>query len=465
MEKRMNNKDLSVKRSAIFKERLKQKGIHGIKEQSIPLRKNTDLNPLSFAQQRMWFLDQLEPNSGAYIIPYIIQLDGKLDVWALEHSIDEVIRRHESLRTTFSMQGNQPVQVIAATGFSRLQLINLDILSPEQQQVQIQLLSQLEAREPFRLSVGPLLRTYLLRLNEREHVLLLTIHHIISDGWSEEILLQELVTLYRAFVEGKPSPLPELPIQYADFSQWQRQWLQGDVLEKSLGYWREELRGLQPLNLPYDHPRPANQTFCGAYQKLLIPDDVCNKLKELCREREVTLFMALLAAFQVLLSRYTGQADIAIGTPIANRTRPEMEKLIGFFVNTLVVHADLSDNPSFLQLLARVREKMLEAYAHQDVPFEKLVEELHPERDLSRTPLFQTLFVEQRDLPTFENVAGLRICPRPQETATAKFDLTLIVMDTTQGIQSVIEYNTDLFEPETIRCFLGHWQMLLEGIV
>jgi amino acid adenylation domain-containing protein/non-ribosomal peptide synthase protein (TIGR01720 family) len=461
----MKNKDLSIKRAALFKERLKQKGMYTARKPDIPRRDDTKLNLLSFAQQRIWFLAQLEPNSTAYNIPYAIQLEGRLSVETLERSIAEVIRRHESLRTTFSMHGNQPVQVITTKGCAHLPLIHLEILPKEEQDAQLQYLSQQEAQAPFRLSTGPLLRTRLLRLSQDQHVLLLTIHHIISDGWSEEILLQELVTLYRAFVENKPSPLPELPIQYADFAQWQRQQLQGEILEKSLRYWREELSGLQPLHLPYDHPRPAVQTLRGAYQKRLLPDLVRDKLKALCREEDVTLFMVLLAAFQVLLSRYTGQGDIAVGTPIASRTQPEIERLIGFFANTLVVHTDLSENPSFLQLLTQTREKMLGAYAHQDVPFEKLVEELHPERDLSRTPLFQTLFVEQRDLPAFEDAAGLHIRPRPLETATAKFDLTFIFMETDQGILSVVEYNTDLFEAATMSRFLEHWQILLEGIV
>src|SRR6185312_6667979 len=359
----------------------------------------------------------------------------------------------------------QPVQVIGSGESFRVPVAELSGLLPSQREVEARWLAQQEARRSFDLAHGPLLRAALLRLNKDEHVLLVTMHHIISDGWSMSIFVRELTALYNAFVQGQPAPLPELPLQYADFAAWQRQWLQGEVLESQVRYWTEQLSGLTPVELPTDYPRPAMQTFQGANRRMVVPAELSEELKRLSQREGVTLFMTLLAAFQVLLARYSGQSDIAVGTPIANRHRTEVEGLIGFFVNTLVLRTDLSDNPSFREVLARVRDVALGAYAHQDVPFEKLVEVLQPERDLSRSPLFQVAFSLQNVPRPTEPLRGITLNPLKYENTTAKFDLTLAVTDTEQGLYCGAEYNTNLFEASTIDRLLSHWQVLLAGIV
>ncbi|HJT57763.1 MAG TPA: amino acid adenylation domain-containing protein, partial [Ktedonobacteraceae bacterium] len=430
----------------------------------VPVPRGREL-PLSFAQQRLWFLDQLEPNSTAYNIPNATRLSGKLNFHALEQSLQEVVRRHESLRTTFSTKEGQPVQVIEPCARCSLPVIELSALASEQHENEVLRLVQQEARRPFNLAHGPLLRATLLRHSENEHVVLLTMHHIVSDAWSYDIFLRELTILYNALAAGQPSPLSELSLQYADFASWQRQWLQGEVLEAQVAYWSEQLRGIPSLELPTDHPRPAVQTFRGAHQNLLLPALLSEELKRLSQREGVTLFMTLLGAFQVLLSRYSGQSDIAVGTPIANRTRAELEKLIGFFVNTLVLRCDLSDNPSFLDLLKRVREVCLEAYTHQDVPFEKLVEVLQPERDLSRSPLFQVTFQLHHAFEPSQAPRGLTVSGLSNESGTAKFDLSLAMTDSDQGLYCAVEYNTDLFEASTISRLLEHFRTLLASIV
>ena len=358
------------------------------------------------------------------------------------------------------------MQVIHAQNTDYWQVVDLSSLPSEEREHFVHQLVQTEAACPFDLERGPLLRVRLLRLDEQEHVLLLTMHHIVSDGWSGGLLVHELSTLYTAFVNKQSSPLPALPIQYADFALWQRHWLQGEVLERQVQYWREHLAAVPPLELPIDHPRPAQQTFRGARQSLLLPTTVQEQLKALSQREGVTLFMTVLAAFQVLLARYSGQSDLAIGTPIANRTHAEVEGLIGFFVNTLVLRSDLSGNPPFVQVLKRVREVALGAYVHQDVPFEKIVEVLQPERDLSRSPLFQVMFVLQ-NIPASSAPAlpGLRLMQIEREVQTSKFDLTLTVTETAQGLHCLLEYNTDLFEALTVTRLLSCWQILLEGIV
>ncbi|HEX8349346.1 MAG TPA: condensation domain-containing protein, partial [Hymenobacter sp.] len=343
---------------------------------------------LSFAQARLWFLEQLEPGSGAYNIPAAVRLTGSLDVATLEQSLNEIVQRHEALRTTFRMVSGETIQVIAPVKALTLQLVDLRDLPEATQEASVERLATESAQQPFDLAIGPLLRAKLLHLNEAEHVLLLTMHHIVSDGWSMGVMIRELAALYEAFSTGKPSPLPQLPIQYADFAHWQRQWLQGEVLAAQLSYWQQQLAGAQTvLELPTDRPRPTVQTFRGATQFLALPEPLSQKLKSLSQRSGVTLFMTILAAFQTLLYRYTGQEDICIGSPIANRNRSETEGLIGFFVNTLVLRTDMSENPSFQELLGRVREVALGAYAHQDLPFEQLVEALQPERNLSHHPL------------------------------------------------------------------------------
>ena len=431
----------------------------------LPVPRDGDL-ALSFAQQRLWFFDQLEPGLPAYNIPAAIRLKGPLDLAALERSLNEIVERHESLRTTFGKVAGQPTQVIAPALTIKLPVIDLRALPAIERETEMRRLSAAEAQRPFDLSRGPLLRATLLRLGDQEHVGLLTMHHIVSDGWSTGILIREVATLYLAFSADGSSPLPPLPIQYADYAQWQRQWFQGDVLETQLGYWKEQLAGAPAaIDLPTDHPRPAVQTFRGTHQSVVLSKQVRHGLAALGRAEAATPFMTFLAAFEVLLHRYTGQDDLVIGTPVANRNRLETEGLIGFFVNALVLRTDLSGNPRFRELLRRVREVCLGAYAHQDLPFDRLVEELRVKRDLSRNPLFQVMFeLHNTPLRTVE-VAGLTLSPVIGDDETAHFDLTLQVADTDHGLTAALVYNKDLFDPGTIARMLGNFQTLLEGIV
>jgi acyl carrier protein len=422
--------------------------------------------PLSYSQQRLWFLDQLEPGSATYNIPMAVRLQGALPVALLEASLNEVVRRHEALRTRFVSEQGRAVQVIAPTLSLRLPVVDLSGLSEGQREAEAHQLAGEEARRPFDLAQGPLLRATLLRLGEPDHVLLLTMHHIVSDGWSMNVLIREVATLCEAYRRGRESPLPALPIQYADYAVWQRQWLQGEMLAAELDYWRQQLQGAPAvLELPTDRPRPAVQTFHGARQSVRLSPELSEGLRTLSRQEGVTLFMTLLGAFQVLLSRYTGQDDISVGTPIANRHRMETEGLIGFLVNTLVLRTDLSGNPSFRELLRRVREVCLGAYGHQNVPFEQLVEALQVERNLSHSPLFQVMLVVQNASRQALEIEGLSWQPIEVDSGTAKFDLLLQVVDSESGLVGSLEYNTDLFEAATIQRLLGHWQMLLEGIV
>jgi amino acid adenylation domain-containing protein len=430
-----------------------------------PIPREGDL-PLSFGQQRLWFLDQLEGGSATYNEFFALNVNGSLQITALEQTLTEMVRRHEILRTTFPMRNGIPVQAIAPTQPVPLPMVDLQQLLEVEQAAEVRRLAIEEQTRPFDLSNDPLLRATLLRLAEESYVLLLNMHHIVCDGWSMGIFIRELSALYEAFSKGALSPLPELPIQYADFAHWQRQWLQGEVLAAHLAYWRQQLAGAPPvLELPTDRPRSAVQTFRGATQFLALPKPLSQKLKVLSQRWGVTLFMTLLAAFQTLLYRYTGHSNICVGTPIANRNRSEIEGLIGFFVNTLVLHTDLSGNPSFPELLGRVRQVALGAYAHQDLPFEQLVEVLQPDRSLSHQPLFQVMFVVHDALMTTLELSGVTLSSLEMDSETAKFDLTLSIADGEQGLMGSLEYNTDLFETATITRMLGHFQTLLEGIV
>jgi len=430
-----------------------------------PVPRNRDL-PLSFAQERLWFLDQLQPGSPFYNLCGAVRIAGQLNLTALTQSLNEILKRHEALRTRFVMADGHPVQVIAPVSNLTLPVIDLSEQSEAEREIEVKRLATEEARSPFDLSQELLLHAKLLRLAEVEHMLLLTTHHIVFDGWSMGVFMRELAALYEAFSTGKSALLLELPIQYADFAIWQRQWLQGEVLETQLSYWKQQLSGNLPvLELPTDFPRSAVQTFRGARQNFELPQTLTEELKTLSQREGATLFMTLLAAFKTLLYRYIGTEDILVGSPIANRNRAEIEKLIGFFTNTLVLRTDLSGNPSFRELLSRVREVALGAYAHQDLPFEKLVEELQPQRHLSHSPLFQVSFVLQSTLmPTLES-SGLTLNFQEVDTGTAKFDLTLFLEDTNQGLVGTMEYNTDLFHASTITRMLGYFSNLLEGIV
>ena len=432
---------------------------------------------LSFAQQRLWFLDQMEPNSSLYNIPGAIRLRGPLNQAALEQSLQEIVRRHEALRTTFPATQGRPLQCIATEHSLTLPHVDLRELRPVERDAMARKLAAEEAEQPFDLAQGPLLRAKLLVLDSAEHVLLLTMHHIVSDGWSMGVMVRELAALYEAASKGQPSGLPELPVQYADYALWQRQWLEGGVLEQQLAYWKRQLGGaaapepngrargpLTVLTLPTDGPRPPIRTARGATKELRLSRELANKLRELSHREGVTLFMTLLAAFQVLLYRYSGQDDIVVGSPIAGRGRFEVEGLIGFFVNTIPLRTDLSGEPSFSELLGRVKEVTLGAYDHQDVPFEKLVDAIAPERDLSRTPIYQVVFALQNaPLPALQ-FADIELSPFDVESTVSKFDMTLALGEVDEELRGGLEYNTDLFEAATIARMLDHYKMLLEGI-
>lgn len=430
----------------------------------VPATRNQNL-PLSFAQQRLWFLEQFLPDNPLYNFPQSFHLVGQLNLNALEQSINEIIRRHEILRTTFAFLDGQPVQIIAPTLTVPLHRIDLRSLSDSQKDTEIQRLTIEECQRSFNLNHGSLVRTTLLQLGAEEYVLLLNIHHIVFDGWSVATFFRELRLLYQAFVNGQPSPLTELPIQYADFALWQRQWLQGEVLSEQLDYWKQQLTDLPILQLPSDRPRPAIQTYRGTRQPLALCKSLTEKLTQFSQQGGVTLFMTLLAAFQTLLFRYTSSADIQVGSLIANRHHQEIESLIGFFVNTLVLRSDFSDSPTFRQLLKQVRDVTLEAYSHQDLPFEKLVEELEPERDLSRHPLFQIGFALQNVPIQALELEGLTINHRLEHNGAAKFDLFLELFETPDGISGWFEYSTDLFDAATISRIGENFQTLVAGIV
>ncbi len=417
-------------------------------------------SPLSYAQQRLWFLDQLDPDSPAYNVPVAVRVKGRLDAAALARSLNEIVLRHESLRTGFSFSGGQPVQV-STPGLS-LEMPLIDLTAhPEGGQEALRLARE-EARQPFDLRRPPLARARLIRLNAEEHVLLLTMHHIVSDGWSMGVLIREMAALYEAFAQGLPSPLAELPVQYADFAAWQREQLQGAPLERQLSYWRERLSDAPAqLELPTDRARPAVQSHRGAVRRFRLGRELTDELKTLSRREGVTLFMTLLAAFDALLARYTGQEDIVVGTPIANRHRVEVEGLIGFFVNTLALRTDLGGDPTFRELLGRVRETALGAYAHQEMPFERLVEELQPERDLGRTPLYQVMFIFQNTPVELLTLPQLSFEPVDVYSGTVKVDLVLNMQETADGLSANIEYSAELFEAGTVERMVEHFENLL----
>jgi acyl carrier protein len=433
---------------------------------------------LSFAQERLWFLDQLQPGSPAYNVPMAVMLRAP-DVPLLERVFEEIVARHEALRTTFAFEGGSPVQVIAPSLRVPIEVTDLRALAARDREQEAARLAREEARAPFDLATGPLLRARLLRLTTVDHQFLLTVHHIVCDGWSTGVLFQELNALYEAYRQGLPSPLPDLPVQYPEFAEWQRDWLQGETLDRQLGYWKPRLEGAPPLlELPTDKPRPVVQTFDGAIQPFRLAPSLSAELDRLSQREGVTLFMTLVAAFQTLLMRYSGQEDVVVGTPIAGRTRAEIEPLIGFFVNTLVLRTDLSGDPTFLELLARVKEVTLGAYAHQDLPFERLVEELQPERRVSHNPIFQVMFALQNlpaatsggasntgeDLPEEEPDEDDQRFEFQAGTETSKFDLTLSMGPSPDGLLVAFEYSTHLFEPATIRRMHWHLRTLLTSI-
>ncbi|WP_420126423.1 amino acid adenylation domain-containing protein [Longimicrobium sp.] len=421
--------------------------------------------PLSFAQERLWFLDRMEPGNAFYNLPNAVRMGGALDHAALERALGEIVRRHEALRTVFAEADGAPVQVIASFGGFVLPVEDLSGLGEADREAAARQRIQEEAARPFDLSAGPLFRAALLRLGETDHVLLLSMHHIVSDGWSLGVLLREMWALYEAFREGRASPLSALPVQYADYAAWQREQLAGEALDRQLAYWRERLSGApELLELPADHPRPAVQTYRGATVPVELSAELLERLQALGRGEGATLYMTLLAGFQVLLSRYSGSDDVVVGSPIAGRTRKEVEELIGLFVNTLVLRTDLSGDPSFRETLRRVREATLGAYAHQDVPFEKLVAELQPERTLSHTPLFQVMFQLDKAGGGGGALPGLSARGASAEQASAQFDLSLELTTTPRGLRGVLIYSTDLFDRGTAERMVGHLARVLEQV-
>ncbi|MGH9894745.1 MAG: condensation domain-containing protein, partial [bacterium] len=402
----------------------------------------------------------------AYNRSSFLRLTGRLDTAALERSLNEIVRRHEVLRTTFPSVDGRPYQLISPALTVALPIVDLRKSVKTEREAEARRLAVAEGRRPFDLTSDPPLRAALLRLDEEDRILVLTTHHIAFDGWSDGILFEELAALYKAFSTGRPSPLSDLPIQYADYAAWQRQRLDREALDTQLAYWKPQLSGAPPvLELPTDRPRPPVATFRGARQSILLPEAMSDGLKALSRHESVTLFMMLLAAFKVLLCRYTGQHDIMVGTPIAGRDRVETERLIGVFINTLVLRTDLSGDPTFRELLRRVRDVFVEACDHQELPFEKLVEELQPKRDMSRNPIFQVMF-QLRNAPkeTIE-LPDLQIDELDFDGGTATLDLTLEIVEKAEGVACRFDYNTDLFDAATITRMAGHFQTLLQGIL
>jgi amino acid adenylation domain-containing protein len=422
--------------------------------------------PLSFSQARLWFIHQLEPESSAHNLPVAYRIQGELNIVALKQSLGEIVQRHEALRTTFKAVNGEPYQVIHDRQTLPLPVLDLQHLPETERETEAQKLVTELAGQPFDLASGPLWQVQLLRLSGEDHLLLVTIHHIVFDEWSENIFFQELAELYAAFSTGKPSSLLELPIQYADFAIWQRQWLQGEILESQLDYWKQQLANVPPvLELPTDRPRPPVMSYAGKKLYLDLPKSLTANLKDLSQREGVTLYMTLLAAFKTLLYRYSHQTDIVVGSPIAGRNRTETEDLIGFFVNTLVLRTDFSGNPSVRELLGRIREVALGAYEHQDLPFEKLVEELQPERSLSYNPIFQVMFVFQNTPVGQRELLGLTLNSQSVQSKATQFDLTLELEETASGLQGCLDYNTDLFDEATISRMAGHFQTLLEAMV
>jgi amino acid adenylation domain-containing protein len=421
--------------------------------------------PVTFAQQRLLFLNQLDPTSTSYSVPWSIRISGPLNAAALERSLNEIVHRHEILRTTYDLVEGHPVQTVSPA--VHVPLIQVDLASLPDPEREAQTAAMKEAQLPLDLKNGPMVRTRLLRLLDSDHVLLVTTHHIAFDGWSRRVLVSELAALYEAFCAGKPSPLPELPLQYADYAVWQRNFLQGESLDKLLDYWKQNLAGAPTmLDLPTDRPRPAVQSYRGTSKSFALSPEISDGVTRISRQLGVTPFMTMLAAFEVLLSRYTGQQDILVGTPIANRNRAEVEGLIGLFANILPLRVRLDGDPTFRQLLERVKETALGAYAHQDMPFERLVEELRPERSLSHNPLFQVMFSLQNAPRRAFQLSGLELKPLGGVTGTtAKFDLSVFLLESEDGRSGRIEYNTEIFDAETIERMLRHYMLLLQTAI
>jgi hypothetical protein len=457
---------LSPVQRSILERRLKQKRAGAAKSQILPQRREGNSFVLSFAQQRLWFLHRLAPESSAYNIPNAIHASGPLNFEALEQSINEIRRRHEVLRTTFVVREGQPIQIVRPAAVVQLPLVDLIPITQQEKEIQAGKLIEAESNRAFDLSSEAALRVSVLRLNPDEHIILFTMHHIASDGWSMNVLVGEVGALYEAFSKGRVSPLQELPIQYADFAVWQRQWLQGGELENRQNYWKHQLSGTPPLlELPLDRPRPAKETDRGALHSMMLSQDLSAGLQMLSREQGVTLFMTILAGFKLLLHYLTNQHDIVVGTDVANRGRVETENLIGFFVNQLVLRTRISGNLTFQELLARVREVTLEAYANQDLPFEQVVELLNPDRNTMHAPLFQVKLILNHAPGEGLALPQLQLKSLNPERTTAQLDITLQLWETSAGIGGWINYNTDLFDAATMNRFATLFEKILSAVV
>lgn len=455
---------LSAGKARLMRELLKKKKIRPAEAQAISRRIAFSPCPPSFSQQRLWFLDQLKQGRALYNISQAFRLKGRPDVASLQQTLTAIVARHESLRTSFAILDGQPVQIIDINASSSLTVVDLSGLNEVICEAEVQRYVAEEAARPFDLSVSPLLRAMLLRIGVAEHVLLLTLHHIVADAWSLEVLTRELVMLYDSFSRGQTATLPPLPIQYADYAVWQREQLQGEMLEQQLEYWKQQLTGAPALNLPKDRPRPATPGFRGADESRTLPADLFKQLHELNRLEGVTMFIMMLAAFYVLLYKHTGQDDIVVTTLAAGRNRLETEPLIGCFVNTLALRARLNGNPSFRELLDRVRLTALGAYAHQDIPFERVMAELSPARGLSNPPFVQIMIGLQNFQQSTVELNGLELSPIHVADPVARCDLYLSLVDAQQTLSASLAYDVELFSAVTIARMLRHLEAILRHI-
>jgi len=458
-------KRLSPAQRALLLKELQKEAAQTNGSHDIQRRSQTGPVPLSFSQQRLWFVGQLDPTTPLYNVPEAVELKGPLNVASLEQSLNEIIRRHDALRTVFNVVNRQPVQVCTPSRNLTLKIVDVSNLPLSSREACARRLLETEARRPFDLSNDLLLRATIVRLDLEHHWAILTLHHIVADGWSMGVLIGETAGLYQAFAQGNISPLPELSIQYTDFTQWQREWMQGAQLESQLEYWKQQLTGAPPLQFPSDRPRSAQTTLNGARLNFTIPRTLGDAVKRLSDSEGTTLFMTLLAAFKVLLYKYTQQDDIVVGSAIANRHHGQTENLIGFFLNILVFRTKVSGMVTFVELLQRVREVALGAYEHQDLPFDRLVEELQPERQLNRNPLFQVVFAVHSGLAPALSLYQLRTRRLTATSQTSKYDFSLEFVNTENELTGFLEYSTELFEQKTIERLLVHYQTLLESIV
>ncbi|MFP5263078.1 MAG: amino acid adenylation domain-containing protein [Blastocatellia bacterium] len=450
----------------LFDQMLKKRGLNAPRSPAIARRAGSEPCKLSFAQQRLWFLYQLEPGNPFYNVPTAVRLTGRLDVTALERGLNEIMRRHEVLRTTFDMLDGEPVQIVNESKPTKLCLTDLSGLGERAREAEAQRLANEEAQLPFNIVTDPMMRARLLKLKDADHIALITLSHIASDGGSIAVLMKEISSLYEAYSAGKESTLEELPVQYANFASWQRSWLEGEGFESQMAYWKEQLAGAPTaINLPTDHARPPAQSYRGRSETFALNESLTSGLKLLTRQADATLYMTLLAVYLTVLHHYTGEQDIVVGSPIANRKKAGLEGLIGLFINMLALRVDLSGAPGFIELLKRVREVSLSAYAHQDLPFEKLVDELQPARDMSRNPLFQVAFQLQNAPNPGMKLAGLRVRQEGAENVISTFDLDMQIIESGRGLTGLLIYNSDIFEPDTIKRLTKHFQVVAGAVV